>query len=381
MAFNLNRLPAGEFLRMRKTTPVADVRSPGEFNTGHIPGAVNIPLFDDAQRADVGTLYKQEGNLKAVMRGIDLAAPEMSGKLRAGLSLAAAGKPMQNTGSTVTGRPLQDPGSTVTGGLQAGTDAASPGRLLVYCWRGGMRSEAMAWLFSLGGIEPFVMRGGYKAYRNYILEELSCERRYLILGGLTGSGKTGILKYMRSAGAQVTDLEGLASHRGSAFGALGQAPQPSSEHFANLLYDDLSVHDRENPVWLEDESRNIGTVFMPDCFYWRMQAAPVIALMMSIETRMPRLLREYTSFPPEDIIASVMKISKRLGGDRTLEAIKALRCGDYPTAIKITLQYYDKSYHYGLSKRPEGQVIYINTETDDEAVNSALVMQAAEALK
>lgn len=345
MAFTMNKLPAGEFLKLRENLPVADVRSPGEYAAGHIPGAVNIPLFDDAQRAEVGTLYKKEGNLKAVKRGIDLAAPGMSSKLQAGLDLA--------------------PG----------------GRLLVYCWRGGMRSEAMAWLFSLAGLEPLVLRGGYKAYRNHILEDICGERNYLILGGLTGSGKTGILRYMNSAGEQVTDLEGLASHRGSAFGALGQAPQPSSEHFANMLFDDLSAHRQEAPVWLEDESRNIGTVFMPDCFYARMQAAPVIALMMSIETRMPRLVREYTTFPVEEIMASVMKISKRLGGDRTREALEALKRGDYPAAIKITLEYYDKSYHYGLSKRPEGQVIYINTETDDEAVNASLVMQAAESVR
>ncbi len=345
MAFKLNKLQAEDFLRFRTSLPVADVRSPGEFAVGHIPGAANIPLFDDAQRAEVGTIYKREGSVTAVMRGIDLAAPGMSGKLKSGIELADIG------------------------------------RLLVYCWRGGMRSEAMAWLFSLGGIEPLVLSGGYKAYRNHILSELGRDRKYFILGGLTGSGKTGILRYMKSSGEQVTDLEGLASHRGSAFGALGQAPQPSSEHFANLLYDDLAEHQGDSPVWLEDESRNIGSVFMPDSFFERMQASPVVALMMSIETRMPRLLREYTSFPVEEIMASVMKISKRLGGDRTREALNALKCGDYPTAIRITLEYYDKSYHYGLSKRQGGQVIYINTETDDEAVNSGLVMQAARSVR
>ena len=344
MPFIPGKLPPFEFLKLRETIPVADVRSPGEYAVGHIPGAVNIPLFDDDQRAEVGTVYKKEGNKEAVLRGIDVAAPEMSAKLKRGLDLAAGG------------------------------------RLLVHCWRGGMRSEAMAWLFSIGGIEPQLLDGGYKAYRNHILGELGRERKYIILGGLTGSGKTGILDYMKSSGAQVTDLEGLASHKGSAFGALGQKPQPSSEHFANLLFDDLSSLREDEPVWLEDESRNIGTVFMPDNFYNRMQSAPVIALMMSIETRMPRLLREYTSFPVEEIIASVMKISKRLGGDRTREAIEALGRGDYPTAIRITLEYYDKTYHYGLSKRPEGQVIYIKTESDDVAVNAALAMEAAETL-
>ena len=213
MAFILRKLPADAFLEQRKTTPVADVRSPGEYAAGHLPGAVNIPLFNDEQRAEVGTVYKKEGNINAVLRGIDLAAPDMSDKLRQALDLASGGK------------------------------------LLVHCWRGGMRSEAMAWLFAQGGIDSSLLEGGYKAYRNHILSDLGRERKFIILGGLTGSGKTGILRHMKSAGVQVTDLEGLASHRGSAFGALGQAPQPTSEHFANLLYDDLAA-------MRDDEHRN-----------------------------------------------------------------------------------------------------------------------------
>jgi len=243
-----------------------------------------------------------------------------------------------------------------------------------------MRSESMTWLFSLGGLAPMVLEGGYKAYRNHILTDLGKKRNLIILGGLTGSGKTHILKHIMSSGAQVTDLEGLASHKGSAFGALGQQPQPSSEHFANLLYSDLVEKNEEIPTWLEDESRNIGTVFMPDGFYNIMQSAPVIALMMSIETRIPRLLREYASFPPEQTIASVMRISKRLGGDRTREAVEAIRNGDFATAIRITLEYYDKSYYYALSKRQERQVIYIETDTDDVAVNAAKVLEAAGSL-
>jgi len=344
MSGNLKKLPAHGFLDLSASLPVVDVRSPGEYTYGHLPGAVNIPLFNDNQRAEVGTIYKKEGNLKAVIRGIDLVAPEMSGKLKSAIALAL-GK-----------------------------------SLLLYCWRGGMRSESMAWLFSLGGLTPMVLEGGYKAYRNHILTDLGKKRNLIILGGLTGSGKTHILKHIMSSGAQVTDLEGLASHKGSAFGALGQQPQPSSEHFANLLYSDLVEKKEEIPTWLEDESRNIGTVFMPDGFYNIMQSAPVIALMMSIETRIPRLLREYASFPPEQTIASVMRISKRLGGDRTREAVEAIRNGDFATAIRITLEYYDKSYYYALSKRQERQVIYIETDTDDVAVNAAKVLEAAGSL-
>jgi len=341
MPGDVTKLPPYRFLDLSVSLPVVDVRSPGEFSYGHIPGAVNIPLFNDSQRAEVGTIYKKEGNLKAVIRGIDLAAPEMSDKLRSAVALA----PEKS--------------------------------ILIYCWRGGMRSEAMAWLFSMGGLTPLMLEGGYKAYRNYILTGLGKKRNFIILGGLTGSGKTHILKYMMSSGKQVTDLEGLASHKGSAFGAMGQQPQPSSEYFANLLYNDLAGKKEEDLIWLEDESRNIGTVFMPDSFYDMIQSAPLIALMMSIETRIPRLLREYASFPPEQIIASVMKISKRLGGDRTREALEAIRNGDFATAIRITLEYYDKSYNYALSKPQDRKVIYIETDTDDVAVNAAKVLEAA----
>jgi len=345
MPGDVNKLPPHRFLDLSASLPVVDVRSPGEFSYGHIPGAVNIPLFNDSQRAEVGTIYKNEGNLKAVIRGIDLAAPEMSDKLRRAIELA-------------------------------------PEKfLLTYCWRGGMRSEAMAWLFSMGGLTPLLLEGGYKAYRNHILTDLSRKRNFIILGGLTGSGKTHILKYIMSSGTQVTDLEGLASHKGSAFGALGQQPQPSSEHFANLLYSDLAGKNEDDPLWLEDESRNIGAVFMPDSFYNMMQSAPVVALMISIETRIPRLLREYASFPPEQIIASVMKISKRLGGDRTREALEAIRNGDFATAIRITLEYYDKSYYYALSKPHGRQVIYVETDTDDVSVNASKVLEAANSLK
>jgi tRNA 2-selenouridine synthase len=341
MALSFRRLPAAEFLIQREKIALADVRSPAEYIHGHIPGAVNIPLFDDSQRAEVGTLYKKEGNISAVLRGIDLAAPQMSAKLTRALDLAADKE------------------------------------LLLYCWRGGMRSETMAWLFSTAGIRPILLEGGYKAYRNHILDYLGKERDYIVLGGLTGSGKTEVLNHMITTGASVTDLERLASHKGSAFGALGQLPQPSSEHFANKLYDDLNIKSPDEPIWLEDESRNIGTVFIPDNFFDRIQSAPVVALMMSIETRMPRLVEEYTSFPIEQIISSVIRISKRLGGERTKQAMEALRSGDFRTAIRIILEYYDKSYRYGLSRRPPEQVTYVDTDTDDVAVNAARVAEAA----
>jgi tRNA 2-selenouridine synthase len=330
-----------EFLKLSSHLPVADVRSPGEFLSGHIPGAVNIPLFNDSEREVVGIKYKKEGRINAIREGVKLISPSLATKLDLALGLA------------------------------------KEGNLLVHCWRGGMRSEAMAWLFSLGGLEIAVLEGGYKQYRHHILESLAKKRKMIVLGGMTGSSKTHILLNLKEKGCRIIDLEGLANHKGSAFGSLGQPPQPTTEHFANLLYEELKTIDPETPFWLEDESRNIGTVFLPDPFYSNMQDTSSIMLMMDIKTRLPRLMEEYSVFPPEQLKESVLKISKRLGGDNTRDAIEAIDTGDYAKAIKITLLYYDKAYMYGLKKKNEGNIITVNTDTDNVQANAAKVLEAA----
>ncbi|MCU0462156.1 MAG: tRNA 2-selenouridine(34) synthase MnmH [Bacteroidales bacterium] len=342
MAFHpLKKIDIDAFLKLAESIPVIDVRSPSEFNQGHIPGAFNIPLFDDSERAIVGTRYKKEGRDKAIIRGIELSGPQMHRKLQSALEMARESK------------------------------------LLVHCWRGGMRSEAMAWLFSLGDIETEVLDGGYKSYRHHVLAGLAEKKRVIVLGGMTGSSKTRILRHIGKLSNQVIDLEALANHKGSAFGALGQPLQPSSEHFSNLLFDLWKNIDDSNPVWLEDESRNIGTVFMPDAFYDHIQLSPAIILMMSIEKRLPKLIEEYSTYPQEQLRDSVLKISKRLGGDNTRDAIAAIDSGDFAKAIEITLKYYDKAYLYSISKKHSGQIIFIETDSDDIEVNSAKVLEAS----
>jgi len=335
------KLEISEFLKLSEEIPVIDVRSPSEFITGHIPGAFNIPLFDDREREAVGIKYKKEGRTNAILKGLELSGPSMFSKLEQALKLAKEGK------------------------------------LLVHCWRGGMRSEAMAWLFSLGDIETEILDGGYKSYRHHILEKLGEKHNYIILGGLTGSGKTEILRVMKDLGHQVVDLEGIACHKGSAFGSLGQLQQPSSEHFANLLYDALEKTDRNKIVWLEDESKNIGTVFMPDQFYLNMQDAPVVAIIMDVSTRMPRLLKEYSEYPKEALKASIQKIGKRLGGDNTRESLDSVETGNFTRAIDITLNYYDKTYMFGLKRRDESKIRYVNTSTDDVTLNINKILEAA----
>lgn len=337
----LEKIPAERFLELARSIPVCDVRSPSEYYAGHIPGAVNIPLFNDAEREIVGIKYRKEGRIPAILAGLKLSAPTMTDKLSQALSFA------------------------------------KNGNILVHCWRGGMRSEAMAWLFSLADIRTEVLEGGYKSYRNYILGRLSEKRKMIVLGGLTGSSKTYILRYLKSIGQQIIDLEELANHKGSAFGALGELPQPSTEQFANNLFDEWRKNSTDIPFWVEDESRNIGTVFIPDCFYENMQNTRTIVLLMDIGMRLPRLIKEYSTYPRELLTASVLRISKRLGGDNTRDAIDAIGEGNYSRAIEITLGYYDKAYQYGLKKKNNANLIFVETDTDDIAVNAMKILDAA----
>jgi tRNA 2-selenouridine synthase len=338
---SLEKIDIIRFLELAGHIPVIDVRSPSEFLAGHIPGAVNIPLFNDTEREAVGIRYKKEGRIPAIIEGLKQTGPGMFRKIEQALNVAKNGK------------------------------------LLVHCWRGGMRSEAMAWLFSLGSIKTEVLDGGYKSYRQYILERLSVKRKMIVLGGMTGSSKTHILRYLKECGHQIIDLEGLANHKGSAFGSLGQPPQPSTEQFANILYNEMNKININNPVWVEDESRNIGSVFIPDSFYLNMQETLVIVLIMDIKTRLPRLMEEYATYPGEKLKESILKISKRLGGDNTREAINADETGDFARAIEITLNYYDKAYLFGLKKKRMENIIYIETNTDNIETNALKILDSA----
>ena len=337
----LEKATSERFLKLAESIPVCDVRSPAEFNAGHIPGAINIPLFNDKERESVGIIYKKEGRIPAILEGLKQSASSMSQKLSQALGVAKNGK------------------------------------LLVHCWRGGMRSEAMAWLFSLGDVETEVLEGGYKSYRNYILENLCEKRKMIVLGGLTGSSKTYIIRYFNTLGQQIIDLEGLANHKGSAFGSLGQLPQPSTEHYANMLFDQWKKTDRSIPLWVEDESRNIGSVFIPDRFYENMQDTFAIILMMDTKLRLPRLMEEYSAYPAESLKESIFKISKRLGGENTRDAINAVETGDYAKAIEITLSYYDKAYLFGLKKKHNKNLIYVETDSGDIETNALKILDIA----
>ncbi len=330
-----------EFYERSKSIPVIDVRSPGEFETGHIPGAYNIPIFTNEERAIVGTTYKQQGKQPAVLKGLEIVGTKLRNFADMARKLA-----VNNT-------------------------------LLVHCWRGGMRSESMAWLFETVGIKTLILEGGYKAFRKFGKKQLSESKNLIILGGLTGSGKTETLLEIEKRGEQVVNLEGLAHHKGSAFGALGQEPQPTNEQFENnLLYEWLSL-DISKPIWLEDESHSIGSNWIPDELFSFMRKAPVIKMELDKHFRITRLMNEYAGFNNNKLESCILRIGRKLGGQNVKKALESLENGDLKDVADITLTYYDKSYNFGLDKREKNTVYPVNLKTDNAEKNAEILIDFA----
>lgn len=307
-------ISAKEFIERGDSLPIIDVRSPGEYEQAHIPGALNLPLFSNEERAEVGTIYKKQGRVKAVQRGLEFVGPKMKDFTKFSLKLG------------------------------------SP-EILIHCWRGGMRSSSMAWLLETVGLSCLLLKDGYKAYRHYVLDSFEAPFKIILLGGFTGSGKTEILYSLREAGEQVIDLEGLANHKGSAFGSLGQEIQPSTEQFENYLCKELALLDTNRVIWIEDESRNVGKVYLPQPLWNQMRSAPLVRIDTPYEVRLERLMRDYACFPLDGLVGSIEKIEKRLGFDKCKKAVDACTAGDRDTAARICLDYYDAAYGNQLTTR------------------------------
>ncbi|MBK6389270.1 MAG: tRNA 2-selenouridine(34) synthase MnmH [Saprospiraceae bacterium] len=319
--------------------PILDVRSPSEYAHGHVPGAHSIPLFDDEGRALVGTTYKQAGKSEALIQGLELAGPKLADIVKAALAIA----------------PLK--------------------KVRLHCWRGGMRSGSVAWLLHTMGFEQVLtLTGGYKVYRNWVLAQFEKKYELYILGGRTGSAKTDVLKQLAAHQLPVIDLEGLAHHKGSAFGWIGEQAQPTQEQFENNLAQNLHPQASAS-IWMEDESERIGMVRIPNTVYEQIRSAPVFFLDIPITVRIPHLVKTYSHFGDEKLETSILRISKRLGGLNTKLALDALKIKDYTEVARITLGYYDKYYEAGVGRRVPSSVHKLPTETIDPAFNADLILK------
>ncbi|MBF2003585.1 MAG: tRNA 2-selenouridine(34) synthase MnmH [Synechococcales cyanobacterium M58_A2018_015] len=306
-------LSVEEFLQ----TPgvLLDVRSPSEYSQGHIPDAISFPLFTDAERAQVGTCYKQRGRDQAVELGFALAGPKFA-------QFIADAKVL-----------------------------APDRRVRLHCWRGGMRSEAVAWVLEMAGMEVSLLIGGYKAFRRWAQASFERPKPLIILGGMTGTGKTAILHALADLGAPILDLEGLASHRGSSYGGLGLPPQPSTEHFENEIAVRWAAFADDQPIWIEAESKRIGTCRIPEALFQQMEQATVLEISRSRPERLAALVEEYGSADRQELVAATERIRKRLGGLRTQQAIELIQQNRLAAAFDLILDYYDKTYTYDLQRR------------------------------
>ena len=338
----IKRVSIEEFVSLAESIPVFDVRSPGEYLHAHLPGAVSLPLFTDEERKTVGIAYKQKGKQEAIKLGLDFFGPRMT------QILSDVAKVYMN----------------------------APAEVLLYCWRGGMRSGGVAWLLDLYGYQVYVLNGGYKAYRNWALSVFQKPYQIRVLGGYTGSGKTSILTALKKY-EPVIDLEGIANHKGSAFGGINQPQQPTQEMFENLLALELSK--QTSPFWIEDESQRIGRLNIPNTFWQAMRTSTVFFLDVPFDERLNHIVEGYGNLSVDKMIEAVLRIQKRFGPLETKTTVAFLAEGKIREAFAVLLKYYDKQYGKSLQNRQNLELLLrkIPVQQIDIVANTDILLQAA----
>jgi tRNA 2-selenouridine synthase len=333
----VTKLEVTTFIKYCQDYPVLDVRSEGEYKHAHIPNAYNLPLFNDIERAVVGKTYKQQSKEEAIKKGLEYFGPKMKSMIQ------------------FTERIIHSKDSNNK-------------TIMVHCWRGGMRSAGVAWLLDLYGFKVYTLIGGYKTYRNWVLKQFEENWKFNILGGYTGSGKTIILEHMKGRGEAVIDLEGIAGHRGSAFGRIGLPEQSSVEMFENNLAEELYKISNQYPnkhIWLEDESQRIGAVSIPHTLWANMRKSMVYFINIPFEKRLDYLVETYGVFDKTSLAEAISRIQKKLGGLETKTAIAYLENGEIKACFDILLKYYDKLYLKSLHTRSESRESMTNEQHNE----------------
>lgn len=344
----VQKIAIDDFIIQASNSLIIDVRSPDEFDHAHIVSALNLPLFNNEERAIIGTTYKKQSREEAIKVGLPLFGTKLL--------------------------PMIETVEKWVSEKQQGGHTTKP-TILVHCWRGGMRSAAVAWLLDLYGYKVYQLTGGYKAYRNWVLNQFIKTYPIKILGGFTGSGKTEILHALQQRNNTVIDLEGLANHKGSAFGAIGQAKQPSQEMFENKLATALFSNKMDTPFWVEDESQRIGLVMIPTSFFVQMRNSVCHFIIIPFEERLNFILQGYGSFDVQLLIDATLRIQKRLGGLETKNAVQFLNENNIIAAFAILLKYYDRWYEKNtLSASPPKLLVQqFNAEKVDPMNNAIMV--------
>lgn len=330
-----------DFFSLRNRLPVADVRSEKEYAEGHIRGAVNIPILNDAERVAVGTDYKQKGQMEAIKTGFRLVGPRIIDIVNEAESVARERE------------------------------------LLVHCWRGGMRSANFCHFLDMARLRTYQLKGGYKAYRQKALESFKAPLQLMVVSGNTGSGKTEILRALAARGEQVIDLEKLASHKGSVFGGLMMPPQPTTEQFQNDLFEEILKLDLSRTIWIEDESIAVGKIFLPEDLWRTMCASAIVEVDVAKDVRISRLVNEYGPADKIQFLAAMEKVTKKLGGQHFNAAKEKLLQGDMASTIEILLNYYDKAYTNGMEKKQKRIQCKMTWDGKDAAAFAAALLSVA----
>jgi tRNA 2-selenouridine synthase len=337
----MHDITVDELVQSKKYVPV-DVRSPIEHGEAAIPGSVNIPLFTNEERQEIGILYKHSGDQAAKWRAMEIVSPKLPAILHQ----------IKN---------LEDSG-------------AQP---VIHCWRGGSRSKAVASFLEFSGIPSLRLAGGYRAYREYILEQIPVllPEKAVVLHGLTGTGKTEILKELQKSGYPVLDLENMANHRGSLFGTIGIGDGHNQKTFDALLFERLSEIKGSSYFIIEAESKRIGRAAQPEMMVERKMNGTHFLVSCSLGNRIERIYKEYVepykteTWFKNDVDEKVERIVKRLKNpELAYELEEALVKGDYRTVISILLvHYYDPRYSHSL-KEYIGEFIEVH---GDDSVKAA----------
>ena len=323
--------------------PLIDVRSPSEYYKGHMPNSINIPLFDNDERSIIGTIYKKEGRKKAVIEGLKFFEEKMELLLDKLFNYIISHKTiLENNNNELF--------------------------IKIYCSRGGMRSQSIAWLLEKYKLNPITLKGGYKSYRRWILDCFSKKWNIVIIGGKTGSGKTRLLSLLEKHKYQTIDLEGFACHRGSTFGGLGMKEQPSNEQFENKIAEKLYSFKSINNIFVEAESANIGKCKIPHEFFNQMKKSKRIELLRSESNRLDELIDTYSVFKKEELKESVLRIKKRLGPQRTKIALESINNEKWDLVCRSVLDYYDKCYEYEKVGKTNIKILDLTDKKYDESI-------------